>query len=147
MITALALALSAILLCLTTLHVYWGIGGIWPGKDQASCAHAVVGFRGVDEMPGAFASFAVAACLGLATLWPLALLGITATPFPRAGLATTATMIALVFLARGFAGYMPAWRRMTPTEPFATLDRRYYSPLCLIIGLGFVILVISESLP
>nr|WP_292313666.1 DUF3995 domain-containing protein [Mesorhizobium sp.] len=97
----LAFALSLVLLLITALHVYWGIGGIWPGRDAASCARAVVGFRGVHEMPAPFASFAVAACLGLATLWPMALEGVFATPFPKAGLAATALLIALVFLARG----------------------------------------------
>ena len=30
----------------------------------------------------------------------------------------------------------------SPEEPFATLDRRNYSPLCLFIGAGFFILVV-----
>jgi hypothetical protein len=140
----LAFALSLVLLLITTLHVYWGIGGIWPGRDTVSCAHAVVGFRGVDEMPAPFACFAVAACLGLATLWPMALEGVFATPFPKAGLAATALLIALVFLARGIAGFMPWWRRLAPEQPFARLDVRYYSPLCLVVGLGFAILAITE---
>ncbi|ESX25432.1 hypothetical protein X767_09185 [Mesorhizobium sp. LSJC264A00] len=97
----LAFALSAVLLLITALHVYWGLGGIWPGRDGVSCAHAVVGFRGVDEMPTPFACLAVAACLCLATLWPLALTGVFATPFPREGLAATALLIGLVFLGRG----------------------------------------------
>ncbi len=142
--TALALILSFVLLLITALHVYWGIGGIWPGKDQASCARAVVGFRGVDEMPSAGASFAVAACLALATLWPLALEGVFASPFPREGLATTALLIGLVFIGRGVAGFTPWWRRLAPEQPFARLDRLYYSPLCLLIGLGFAVLAISE---
>lgn len=142
--TALALFLSFVLLLITSLHVYWGIGGIWPGKDQASCARAVVGFRGVDEMPSAGASFAVAACLALATLWPLALEGVFASPFPREGLATTALLIGLVFIGRGVAGFTPWWRRLAPEQPFARLDRLYYSPLCLLIGLGFAVLAISE---
>ncbi|MBN9258768.1 MULTISPECIES: DUF3995 domain-containing protein [unclassified Mesorhizobium] len=142
--TALALILSFVLLLITALHVYWGIGGIWPGKDQASCARAVVGFHGVDEMPSAGASFAVAACLALATLWPLALEGVFASPFPREGLATTALLIGLVFIGRGVAGFTPWWRRLAPEQPFARLDRLYYSPLCLLIGLGFAVLAISE---
>ncbi|QPC88549.1 DUF3995 domain-containing protein [Mesorhizobium sp. NBSH29] len=140
----LALSLSAILLILTTLHVYWGIGGVWPGTDTRSCAHAVVGFRGVNAMPDAFASFSVAACLGLATLWPLAMIGIVASPFSRTGLAAAAVLIALVFLGRGVAGFMPFWRRLAPVQPFATLDRKYYAPLCLVMGLGFAILALSE---
>jgi hypothetical protein len=140
----LAFILSFVLLLITTLHVYWGIGGIWPGTDQASCARAVVGFRGVDEMPSTVASFAVAACLALATLWPLALAGVFATPFPREGLAATALMIGLVFLGRGVAGFTPWWRRLASEQPFARLDQRLYSPLCLLIGAGFATLAIME---
>lgn len=140
----LAAALSLVLLLITTLHVYWGMGGIWPGTDARSCARAVVGFRGVDEMPSTVASFAVAACLALATLWPLALTGVFATPFPKQGLASSALMIGLVFLGRGIAGFTPWWRRLAPEQPFARLDRQLYSPLCLLIGIGFAALAISE---
>ena len=140
----LASTLSLVLLVITTLHVYWGIGGIWPGSDAASCARAVVGFRGVQEMPSPAASFAVAACLALATLWPLALEGVFASPFPKQGLAATALLIGLVFLGRGIAGFTPWWRRLAPVQPFARLDQRLYSPLCLLIGAGFAILAITE---
>ena len=140
----LASTLSLVLLVITTLHVYWGIGGIWPGSDAASCARAVVGFRGVQEMPSPAASFAVAACLALATLWPLALEGVFASPFPKQGLAATALLIGLVFLGRGIAGFTPWWRRLAPEQPFARLDQRLYSPLCLLIGAGFAILAITE---
>ena len=54
--------------------------------------------------------------------------------------------VALVFLGRGVAGFTPAWRRHTPEQPFATLDVRYYSPLCLAIGIGFAALTIKELL-
>ena len=142
--TVLAFALSAVLLLVTALHVYWGIGGVWPGHDAASCARAVVGTRDVREMPSTFACFAVAACLVLATLWPLALMGVFATPFPQQGLAATSVMIAFVFLGRGLLGFTPWWRRQTPEQPFARLDRLYYSPLCLLVGAGFAILGISQ---
>lgn len=139
----LAFALAAVLYLIASIHAYWGLGGVWPGTDQASCARAVVGARGIDTMPTPFASFAVTACLVLATLWPLALVGIFATPFPKAGLAASALMVAVVFLGRGIAGFTPAWRRLTPEMPFARLDRQYYSPLCLLIGTGFVILAFN----
>lgn len=139
----LAFVLSAILLLVTAAHVYWGIGGIWPGTDGASCARAVVGFRGVDTMPSTFACFAVAACLCLVTLWPLALEGVFATPFDKVGLAATAVMIGLAFLVRGVLGFTPWWRRLAPEQPFARLDRRFYSPLCLVIAAGFVVLAFS----
>jgi hypothetical protein len=139
----LAYALSAILLLITALHVYWGIGGVWPGRDSASCARAVVGFSGVDEMPSPFAAFAVAACLALATLWPMALEGVFATPFAPGGLAATAMMAGLIFLGRGVAGFTPWWRRLAPEQPFARLDTRLYSPLSVLIGAGFLVLGIA----
>ena len=145
--TALALILSTVLLLITALHVYWGIGGIWPGRDPASCARAVVGFRGVDEMPSPAASLAMALCLLLATLWPPALAGVFATPFPPGGLATVAVLFGLIFLVRGVLGFLPFWRRLTPEQPFARLDRSFYSPLCLLVGLAFLLLCIRGPSP
>ena len=92
-------------------------------------------------MPGPAACFAVAAALAIAALIPILLtrqLGMLAL--------LAAAAAALVFLGRGVAGFTPAWRRLTPEEPFATLDVRYYSPLCLIIGAGFVALILGEFL-
>jgi hypothetical protein len=141
-----ALAMGAILTLLAGMHVYWGIGGLWPGSDRRSLARSVAGFRGIEHMPSLTASFAVAACLCLAALWPPALAGLFATPFAPAGLIAGAMVLALVFLVRGAAGYLPAWRRLTPEEPFATNDRRYFSPLCLALGAGFVFLALERSL-
>lgn len=144
--TLIALALTVVLTFVAGLHVYWGIGGVWPGTDQRSLAHAVVGFRGVDATPSPTACFAVAACLVLAALWSAALAGLFASPFQLAGLVAGAVMLALVFLARGIAGFTPAWRRLTPEEPFATNDRRFFSPLCLALGAGFLVLAFERAL-
>jgi hypothetical protein len=45
-----------------------------------------------------------------------------------------------VFLGRGLAAYIPAWRRVTPEQPFARLDQIAYGPLCLALGAGFLLL-------
>jgi hypothetical protein len=74
----------------------------------------------------------------------LALAGVFASPFPREGLAATALLVGLVFLGRGIAGFTPWWRRLAPELPFARLDTSLYSPLCLLIGLSFAILAITE---
>ena len=139
----LALALAVLLVLIAALHAYWGIGGIWPGNDQASCARAVVGFRGVAVMPSPVACFAVTAMILAASLLALALGGFFATPFERRPLAGAALFVGLVFLGRGIAGFTPAWRRLAPEMPFASLDIRYYSPLCLLIGAGFTVLAVE----
>lgn len=134
-----ALVLGAIAL----LHAYWGLGGVWPGKDQKSCARAVAGFRGIDRMPPPTACFAVTAMLSGIIALALMLGGIIILPL-RMELVRTATALAvLVFVGRGIAGFTPIWRKMTPEMPFARNDRRWFSPLCMLVGLGLFALALS----
>ena len=135
--------LGAVLFAIGLLHAYWGLGGVWPGTDAAACARTVGGFPGANSMPSAFACFAVAVVLAIAALVAPAAAGIFATPFQRTALAGVAMMVAVVFIGRGIAGFTPAWRRLTPEQPFARLDQTYYSPLCLAIGAGYAIVAIG----
>jgi len=141
--TLVAAALFIVLAALAALHVYWAVGGVWPGSDAASCARTVIGFRGVDRMPSPASAVAVAGLLGVAAVLAAMLAGAPVL-LPAAWLAPAAGVAAaLVFVARGLAGYTRAWRRLTPELPFARLDKLCYSPLCLAIGGGFVLLVLN----
>ncbi|MDW4549379.1 DUF3995 domain-containing protein [Defluviimonas sp. D31] len=125
----LVLTLTTILMLLAVLHIAWGIGFWFPLRDETALARAVIGTPGRREMPGAVAcSLGASALLGAASfLW-------WAPGLPRdVALAATGTILA----GRGIAAWLPAWRRHFPDEPFATLDRRLYGPLCLALGAGF----------
>ena len=139
--SAIAILLAVVLLALAALHAYWGFGGVWPGTDTRSCARTVAGFRNIDAMPGPGASFAVAAALAATALVALAIGGLLALPLPGLLVSAAALGATLVFAGRGIAGFTPAWRRLTPEQPFAALDRRYYSPLCLAMAAGFIALL------
>ncbi len=52
--------------------------------------------------------------------------------------------VAGLFVVRGMAGYSPRWREHFRDEPFATRDRRYYSPYCLLMGVGYLALLAGE---
>lgn len=141
---ALGVALSATLAAIAALHLAWAARLWWPVREEAALARAVTGFRGMDHMPGVVASLAVAAavfaCLLLAADMSYAR-GLTRLP---AWIVLVASACAgLVFLGRGIAGFTAFWARLTPEEPFRTLDRRYYSPLCIAIGVGFAALIWS----
>jgi hypothetical protein len=138
--TMLALVVAVALVLIAGLHVYWGIGGVWPGTDEKSCARAIAGFKGVSEMPGPFASFAVAALIAVVALLAMACAGVFASPFAPQSAAGAVLFAALVFLARGGLGFTAFWRRLTPEMPFARLDLRYYSPLCLLLGIALLAL-------
>lgn len=138
--SAAALLLASLLALLAGLHVYWGFGGVWPGTDHKSCARAVAGFRGIDRMPPPAAAFAVAAALLAAALVAPALAGVIILPLPFGLVLLAGVAAAAVFLGRGIAGFTPAWRKLTPEMPFARNDRRWFSPLSLLIGAGFATL-------
>lgn len=139
----LALCLALPLVGIAALHAYWGVGGVWPGTDGASCARTVAGFRGMEAMPPPTACFAVALVVVVMALVALALGGWYAEPIGPAHLAGMALFIGLVLLGRGALGFTPWWRRLAPEQPFARLDRRYYSPLLVLLGLGFLALAFA----
>lgn len=110
---------------------------MWPGKDEPSLAKAVVGSTGITAMPPRELTLLVAACLFLASIWPLIWLGLIETPLPLAIREIGMIGLIVIFTARGIAGYVPSFRRKHSELPFANFDRQYYSPLCFMVGVFF----------
>ena len=133
----LALLEAGVLVLIAALHVYWALGGLWPGADAADLAAHVAGFADSAAPPSAVASLLVAALLAYAAMVALVLGGLIRSPIPFFLLGPSALVITLVFVGRGIAGYTSAWRRLAPVQPFARLDRLFYSPLCLLLGAGY----------
>ena len=140
MTTAAASILFLALLIVAIAYFLWAIGSTYPIRDPALVAHAIDGRPGVERLSraGAFgiAVFAlVAAGIG------------SALGDKQSGgmlLTLAGVVMALLFAARGVLGYTPGWRASHPIEPFATLDKRYYSPLCLVVAACFTILIIAR---
>jgi hypothetical protein len=146
MIAALPLGmlLAAVLWLIAAIHAYWGMGGVWPARDATALARAVVGARGIKTMPGPVPCLIVALLLLAAGFWPLVMLDAITVPFvPRGLVAVAGWLLMFVFLGRGIASYIPALRRFGPEQPFARYDRLFYGPLCLLIGAGFLFLLIQ----
>ena len=64
----LAIVVSCALAAIAGLHLYWGIGGFWPGHDAASLVDMVVGARPGTPVPPFWACLVVAVCLLLPAL-------------------------------------------------------------------------------
>ncbi len=116
----------------------WSLGGSWPLRDRTLLAATIMGGRGprLPSRPMLFLLALTALATGTVALaladhasggWWLSVLG---------------AVLGALFLARGVRGYTRAWRAAHAEEPFATLDRRNYSPAALVIGAGFLILVL-----
>lgn len=118
----------------------WALGIRWPIKDPELLARATVGRPGVTRLPKLW-SLLVAIVLTAAGVLALSLADHEAGGI---GLTLLGVVAALAFAARGVLGYTQRWRARFPVEPFATLDRRNYSPLALIVAAGFLILVVMR---
>jgi hypothetical protein len=135
--TILALCLSIMLLPVAALHLLWALGYWFPIREEGRLVRTVVGMRGAERMPGPIPCALVV--VGLVTV-------IAAIWWPGGRLRDILLALAGgVFILRGLAAWTPFWRRITPDEPFATLDRRYYGPFSLTVGLGLAILQVGEA--
>ena len=137
--------LTVVLAAIAGLHFYWAFGGLWPCDDERSLVRTVIGHADRKRMPPFWMTIVVAVMLAAMTSWPLVLAGlawaIVGLPLMIAGSA----ILTALFLTRGVAGYVPAWRRLYPVQPFARLDRTLYSPLCLVPGTGFLALTLKQG--
>jgi hypothetical protein len=127
------------LFAIAIAHLLWAFGRTWPIRNEKLLAQTVVGTAGVERMPPRLASFAVALFAMAAGVIALSL-----ADHDSGGdwLNIAGCGLALLFLARGIAGYTPWWAAQTPQPVFRFNDRRVYSPLCLFLGLGFIVLVV-----
>jgi hypothetical protein len=141
MIQAIAAALSLLLIAIAGLHFYWGRGGLWPVASEQELIATVIGNVRATRMPSPLLCTLVAAAIALTALWPLLLVSVPVTAAARPLLVLGGFAIMAVFLLRGIAGFVPAWRRLHSCEPFASYDRRYYSPLCLLVAAGYAVLL------
>lgn len=122
--------LTTILAIIALIHALWGLE-IWvPIRDEERLARAVVGAKGVTRMPGTIPCFLVVAGLVLiiAALW-----------MPQMVIGQIIIWVSCaVFALRGGIAYTKFWRKMTPEQPFADYDRKYYAPLCLLLAVGLL---------
>ena len=129
-----------ILLAVGLAHLLWSVGSRWPIKDPELLAKTVIGRPGITRVPRLI-SLVIAIVTLAAGVFALSLADHDAGAW---WLTAIGVILAAVFLGRGAFGYTAAFRSRYSLEPFVTNNRRVYSPLCLIVGAGFLILVIMR---
>jgi hypothetical protein len=129
------------LLMIALAHFFWAMGYTWPIRSRELLVRTVVGVEGASEMPNRAVLLLGAVAVLAAGIVALAL----ADPVSGGILLDLAGLVlAAVFIVRGVLAYTPGWRARHPVEPFASLDRRDYAPLCFWVGAGFLILVLMR---
>jgi hypothetical protein len=139
-----AIQIFLVLTAIAALHAAWGLGLRWPAHDERNLVALVIGATGRSRMPSMARCLIAAAAIFAAGLVALALADAIVVPLPAITVTVAGMLTALVFVARGLAAYVPAWRRRFAQQPFASLDRNWYGPLCLVLAAGFIVLTIGR---
>ena len=131
------------LLAVCFAHLLWSIGRTWPIRQEKLLAQTVIGTADIQRMPPRLVSFSVAVFTIASGVTALAL-----ADHDSGGIGMTLLGIpfAAIFLARGALGYTAGFQAKTPEPSFRYNDRRVYSPLCLALGAGFLVLMVMRLL-
>lgn len=141
MTLVLAIILFTIFLFLSALHVYWAVGGrcgsqaVFPTKDD----------RTAPTMPGAIPTLMVAVGLLFVALFMLVQAGLLNFVLPGWLNTYGLWILALLFIVRaiGEFRYVGFFKKIRNTK-FGQYDTKYYSPLCLSIGVLILILELGR---
>jgi hypothetical protein len=136
--------LALLLACTGVLYLVWSAGVTFPFSNEQSLARSLIGRRGITRVPSRAAFLYVSILLFAAAAAAFLMGGYSeAVPQSKPFLAPVGLLLALVFLGRGIAGVLPAFERAAPEQPYLSLNRRLYSPLCFLAGLGFLFLTLA----
>jgi len=141
MTTAIALLLILIFLFISGLHVYWAFGGQWGNSAVLPTRHD----NAKVIMPGIIPTLAVA--LGLLCLAGVVFLNSFDVQLAGMGIIRKYGLwgIAAIFFLRaaGDFNYIGFFKKIRNTR-FGRNDTKYYSPLCLLIGILAIALEINK---
>lgn len=141
---SIAVAIFLLLAVIAAIHALWAFGSRWPARSERELVALAVGRTGQTQMPTPMQCIAAATAIFVAGLWALALADIVALPFNPAVITAVGFVITAIFAGRGIAAYTPAWRIRFSQEPFATMDREKYGPLCFVFAAGFAALLFNR---
>jgi len=133
---------TALLLLGSGFHIYWGFGGrigagvALPQREDGTPA----------VKQTAFGAIAVGLTLALVLLLVLDFAGVVRLPLSQQALKAGIFLWAIIFTARAlsWSRYFGLFKRVRTTR-FAKYDSRFYSPACLLLGLGFFYLALSQT--
>ncbi len=150
MIKALSLCLAVVLAIIAALHIYWGLGGFWPGTDAASLVDKVVGAPPGTPVPPLWACGVVAACVMVPAWAGLTLSRVVPDVLPKSVTWIWSAALwgaAIVFLLRGLSTYVSPLLQSTKGTEFYALDRAVYAPLCLFLGTALLLIWFNRARP
>lgn len=140
MVDGVAGVLIAVFLALAMLHLYWVFGG---RALKLGAVPQVAGRPAFVPSPGM--TLGVALALSTCALLVAGTVGWLPIPIPQRFFCWLVFALALVFLARAIGDFrLVGFFKKTQYSVFARLDTRVFSPLCLAIALGLLLVAVAR---
>ncbi len=130
---------TAFFIMMSFVHVYWALSGNLGKRGVLPTLHD--GKPVIN--PGIVGTFAIAAFLGICAFITIGSLDIYDAFIPHAAIKYATLVITILFLLRAMGDfkYMGFFKKIKGTH-FAKNDSRYFSPLCLFLGLGSIAILL-----
>lgn len=143
-----ALALAAVFTALAALHIWWALRPAAAGQPPRLSSAVIPQVDGKPVFaPSRNATFAVAAALLAAAAVVLVRAGIMLPAFPPHLAKLASAVLGLVLLARAVGDFrLVGFFKRVRGSRFATLDTRFYAPLCLLLALATLWLAFGPHL-
>jgi hypothetical protein len=130
----------AILTAISAIHVYWAFGGKW---GSAAALPELGGQKVLN--PDIFSTLIVATGLGAMAVLHLHKISLFALPLPNWLDSKGLWVITAIFFIRAIGDFRyVGFFKKVKNSLFASLDTKYYSPLCLIISLNALLTSIND---
>ncbi len=142
MISKITASINATLLSLIGLiHIYWGVGGLWPASSERQFIEMFFGDN--EPMPPVWTGIILAVLL-IFGAWVFVMQAWN-RPLPGPKWFWKAGLWALngIFVIRGLGGYFQPFAGTL--EPYNILNKTVYSPLCMVIALLGVLSVLNQK--
>jgi hypothetical protein len=141
---SIAVAIFFVLTAIAVAHLMWAFGSRWPARNERELVAQVIGRTGQRQMPPPFQCALAALAIFLAGVSALVVSNFLIVPLPAPAITMLGFVVAAIFGVRGLAAYHPVWRETFSQEPFATMDRTKFGPLCLLFALGFAVMAFKR---
>lgn len=142
MTTLIAFLLFLIFLCISSIHFYWAAGGKW-GSDAVLPTKADNNIKVLN--PGIVSTLIVAFGLLGFSFFILIVTKLVTFSLPQWLTTYGLWIIAGIFILRaiGDFNYVGFFKKIKHTK-FGESDTKYFSPLCLVIGVLTIILALTK---
>lgn len=132
--------ITTIMIIIALFHIYWALGGLWPGTSSQDLLDKVVGSG--ECFPGKIACLMVTVVFVVMALLPLIIVKLIHVNIDADFLYVSTAFFCLIFFIRGFALYLPVLKKRAHSK-FNYLNGRVYSPLCISLGISELVILLQ----